>query len=67
LLAVPPQHALRVLRGLHRMILSVQMNLHYAENNPYHPPSLSVPASRRKKASRQRSGPSDPPHRVIPL
>lgn len=69
LLAVPPQEALKVMRRLHRMIDSVQMQLYYEENNPATTSMpVNIPAGRRrrgKKNSRGRS--SDPPHRVIPL
>lgn len=69
LLAVPPQQALRVMRSLHRTIVSVQANLQYAENDPLCPPTLSVPASRsnKKRSGRSRGKGSTPPHRVIPL
>lgn len=69
LLAVPPQQALRVMRRLHRMILSIQSNLQYADNDPLCPPTLSVPANRTNKKRGGRSGGkgSNPPHRVIPL
>lgn len=67
LLAVPPQHALRVMKSLHRMILSIQSQLQFAATDSYHPPIMSVPAARRKRNNRQRNRPSSPPNRTIPL
>jgi aspartate kinase len=67
LLAVRPNHVLRVIRRLHRMVLSVQANLDYAETDPYAPPSLSVPANRRRRQGRQRNNRLNPPDRAIPL
>ena len=65
LLAVPPQQALRVMRRLHRMILSVQSQLPYVEDNSPLPIS-SVPSNRKGKGKR-RGRPTDPPQRVIPF
>lgn len=66
LLVVPPNQALRVMRHLHKMIDSVQMQLYYAETDPTTGAPLNLPASRRRRNNKQR-GRSEPPQRVIPL
>lgn len=69
LLAVPPHEALKVMKRLHRMIDSVQMQLYYEENNPSTMSApINIPAGRRRRSKKnQRGRASDPPHRVIPL
>jgi aspartate kinase len=66
LLAVPPQQAIRVMKRLHRMVVSIQSNLRFAENDPQRPATVNVPTTRRKQNGRQRRS-GGPPHRVIPL
>ncbi len=67
LLAVPPQQGLRVMRRLHRMVLSIHANLTYAENDPHRPPTLNVPNNRKRRGGRSRNRRSTPPDRAIPL
>lgn len=66
LLAVRPEQSIRVMKRLHRMVVTIQANLRYAENDPQRPAAVNVPTTRRKQNGRQRRR-GGPPHRVIPL
>lgn len=66
LLVVPPQHASRVIKRLHNIAVASHHRLNAAAAAGMCPPVPEIPASRKRRTTRERPG-RRPPPRSIPL